>query len=155
MSFLGEQHCKFTGGISDVEIQYSLLDPTYLSPEVAEQRSALTGNRLFIARGSRAHFSVFVHLFKYNDPAAKLSELMDYEGLVINAFYPFADGDPIKTRSGENARFMILNVKPFYLTNRNQYDVCLITLISIEYSVIFASTDNAGYGIYYGNRYKA
>ena len=153
MSIFGTTYSKFVSGSDTVLLEHSLLDPTMLELEYVEHKSVLNGKRNFITKGNRSEFKVTLFLFKYSNPTTKLNEVLDYEDSLV-VFYPFVNGNPIQNEYGSNINFYLSNIELFFLTELAKHDVLVLTFTAQDYSSALIDTSQAGWGVYFGNRYK-
>ncbi len=150
MSLFGNGHSKFRAGTTFIELENSLLDPTFLALDYVRQISAVNGNNIFIEKGNRSRFKVLIHLFKYADPSAKFNEILAYEETPV-IFYPFQDGEPIKDFTGAEVNFYIAEIDLYWLETPKNQDIMVLTFEAEEYTSLI--TEQCGYGYDYGNNY--
>jgi hypothetical protein len=127
----------------------SELDPTFLDPNVLEQKSIVTGMRNYIPFGDYAEFDVVINIFKGNTDFETLKKWDKQEVY----FYPHRDGNVIKDKYNEPLKFTIQSIEPYYLTQDERYDVAILKLKSkdfAQYIPIPAGGYGSNYGMYYG-----
>lgn len=114
-------------------LDYSVLTPNYQIPDVDEQKSLLTGNRYFNAKGDYSEFDITVYLYKYSNPASASQELynLNHQNVI---FYPHSDGKPIMDASGTEVLFHVNSMKFGYLDNLYYNDVLTMNLKAINYT---------------------
>jgi hypothetical protein len=150
MDILGVNTAKFKSGATTVQLERSEIDPTFIDPDVIEHKSILNGHVEFKAR-KYAEFILIHHLCNYVDPAIKYNEVASYLFTAVE-FYPHSEGAPIKNKFGGTVPFFIVQVKPFYLEDDDNYDALIIKFKStspITYNQIVAQ----GYGYNYAKNY--
>lgn len=123
---------KFVFSATDYFLDYAVLAPNYSIPQSEEQVSILTGHRELVEKGDYAEFTVLVHLHKYADPRAKFEELYPAYRQTVK-FYPHRDGAALQDINGDDAMFMITEMKPGYLSNLVNFDILTITFKSKDY----------------------
>lgn len=147
----GVLNSKFTSGSNEVDLQNSTLNPSFLVQDVLETKGILTGDVYYNTLGDYAEFSVNTNLFKYDNPSEKLIEILAYRNSEVS-FYPHKDNDAIKDINGDEVKFKIIEVTPFYLTQIDIYEVVRTTFKSTIPVSLFAVT-SSGYGTLYGQNY--
>ncbi len=150
----GTSYSKFVSGITTVELPYSVLDPSYMLPDVLVHQSVISGKKNFISKGDYSEFKVQINLWKYANPNATFNQLEGYKFSQVT-FYPHKDGDPIKDIYGNEVQFLISDISEYYLTNTTQKDIALITFLSDRYSRLTSASSlgyGYGYGLDYGNQ---
>lgn len=123
---------KFVFNSTDYFLDYSVLSPNFSIPQSVEQTSVITGHRELVEKGDYAEFTVLVHLHKYADPRAKFEELYPAYRKSVK-FYPHRDGEALKDVNGDDALFIVSEMKPGYLSNLVNFDILTITFKSKDY----------------------
>jgi len=150
----GTANSKFVSGATTVDLPSSVLDPSYIIPEVIEHQSVVSGKRNWIPLGYYSDFKLQVNLFKYDDPNTSFNLIESYKFSKVT-FYPHKDGDPIKDIFGNESQLLISDIEAYYLTNEFQKDIAIITFLSDRYTRLTTLTHlgyGYGYGIGYGDQ---
>lgn len=126
---------KFVYNATDYLLDYCTMDPSYISPDVVEHNSIISGHKEFVPKGDYAEFKLYINLFKYSNPRAKFEELYacNHKDVI---FFPHREGIAIKkagTSGVTDCLFFISEMLPHYLENLWKYDLLEITLKAKDY----------------------
>jgi len=147
----GELNSKMVSGVNTIDIPYSKIDPEFIISQYTMHRSIITGNLNFRSKGYLSKFKVRVHLFKYASITASYLEFESYKGSLVT-FYPHKDKPPIKDIYGNEVKFLISDIEPFYLNNDYNIDIINILFVADRKSALI-SIAALGYGYGYGLDY--
>lgn len=148
--------CKIVNGLTTVEFDNCLLEGEFITPELFEQQSVITGFRPNVKSGDRGSFQITDYLYKAADPSARLTTLRALKGESVH-FYPDKTGNPIINRAGETQEFYVTNVTPIYFIKNTGVDenklAVIIELSSHKYTHLGTADTVNGYGYQYGQYY--
>ena len=138
MGIYGTTESKFVydhggGGEVTVALPYSEIVMSEPSTEYLEQKSTLTGDREFIARGTHWTVEIKVNLWKYTSPtpATKYATIMTYRGKKV-CLWLHTDGNPFRKSAGVDALFQLKEVTPSWIVDTDFKDVLLLHFESID-----------------------
>lgn len=131
----GELHSKMKVGSTEVDLEFSIIRPTYQIPDLIAHRSILTGKRSYRKRANdKARFQVVCNIYKNGDPAAVLADILQYNHETC-WFMPHSDSvyDWLKDGGGTEADFYITSMIPYYVnaTSPDTRDKLQITFESL------------------------
>jgi hypothetical protein len=128
----GNAKPKFVYSAVEYMLDYSTLEGEFSVPQSQEQQSVLNGHRELVETGDYAEFTVLVHLHKYANPRAKFEELYTAYRKSVK-FYPHRDGTALKDMNGDDALFIVTEMRPGYISNIVNYDILTIVFKSKDY----------------------
>ncbi len=143
----GSQEPKFIVGITEIILNHAEMQPDFLKPILLEYASPLDGVRNFIYLGDYAQFRIQVNLFEAIGVTFSQLKVLEKN---LCVFFPHKDGDAIKDKFGNNALFLISDVKPFYLNNENKFDMVEITFRCIGFIDYTGIYNILGFGYQFG-----
>jgi len=111
----GVQAGKFrnTAGTVEVLLDYDVLSPSWIEPNVIMHQSVINTHREWIKIADHhASFTVMVNLHKYANPWTKLIEIYAHLNTLVY-FYPHRDAGALKNDAGTEIKFFIESMEPF------------------------------------------
>lgn len=136
MSIFGESYSKMKSGETEVDLQYSIIRPTWTIPNIIKHQSILTKKKRFIkVSGDSASFQVVCNIWKNGDAAAVMTDLLSYNHGTVKFMPHEDDGNYIyETDGATEADFYIISMIPYYVKNQPPMleDRLQITFISLK-----------------------
>lgn len=123
----GETNSKMVIGETEIELEHSVIAPNFVVPDSVMHQAQITGKRTW---SRKFRFVEFVHaeyLFKYADPAAMATTLLQYENTVVT--YHFFSGPVVQEMYVES-----VEIKPLFGDDVNhEFGIAIMTLKNQEY----------------------
>jgi hypothetical protein len=122
------------GGEVTVDLTYGIIQRSEPTTDYVEQRSAITGDRDLLARGTHWEVEVKYHLYKHTTaptPAGKYSTIATYKGRLVT-LYLHADGAPFYKTGTTDALFVLKEITPFFLTTTDYKDGLILLFVSAD-----------------------
>ncbi|HEX2866558.1 MAG TPA: hypothetical protein VHO03_05930 [Ignavibacteriales bacterium] len=137
---------KFICDGVEVLLPHSVTFPDF-DYEETEQKSIISGKRIFFSKSDYSNFLVTEFLNKYGDRLARLNYLKTFEKKIVK-FFP--NEEDITDSWNESIDFYLESIEPFFLDSVKKYGAC---------NLIFRAVDErslktfSGYGFNYGLNY--
>ena len=113
----GEQNSRMKFESTTIELNYSILRPTWTVPNLIQHRSILTGRRTIRQISSdRARFQVVMNIYRQGSPHDKMDEVLGYNHSTVK-FAPHKDEPYMIDEFGDEADFYIISMIPYYVRN--------------------------------------
>lgn len=155
MAILGTTYPKFIVGSTTVNLEHTNNNKFIYTTAEIEHKSILSGLKSHVNCVDYNGFEIILYLYKYADSKAKYQELMLYNHSSEVIYYPHSDGNAYRDPAGQDLKFQISKIEPFYLSQIVEYDALLLTFKpteSFRYNWI-PTPVGEGYGNNYGNDY--
>ena len=117
MSIFGTTYCIFKSGITEYDVRYSIIKPTWRVPQIKEHVSIVNGTTNFIKLSEdKMRFTIIANVWKMASPTVWMPAALGLNHGTFK-FMPHENhGEYIKETDGvTEADFYITEMKPFYL----------------------------------------
>lgn len=135
-----------------IVLNFSNMQPDFMTPLFFEYVSPFNGDKNFIYLGDYAQFRIQINLFETASHDALFAQLKGLEEQLV-IFYPHKDGAAIKDKFGNDILFFVNAVTPFYLNNENEFDMIELTFSSVGFVDYTGVYNILGFGYQFSYNY--
>lgn len=126
----GETNSKMVIGVTEIELEHSVIAPNFVVPANIMHESKLNGKRTWSRKNKFVEFVHAEYLFKYADPGATATTLLQYEDTVVT--YHFLSGSMIQEMYIER-----IEIHPLFVEDiKYEFGVAIMYLKNQDYLII-------------------
>jgi len=122
------------GGEVTVNLPYSTIVTSEPATDYVEQKSALSGDRTFLPRGTHWVVEIKINLWKHTTsptPGEQYAAITAYKGMLVSLWL-HADGEQFYKSAGVDALFLLREITPSFITDTDFKDVILLRFESTD-----------------------
>lgn len=135
MAIFGTTNSKLKSGVTEVDLDFGIIEPSWNIPQLIRNVSVVNRITTFIKIvDDFAEFTVVLNIWKNSVPKDVMADILQYNHLTVK-FCPHADsGVYVQASGGGDADFYVTEMKPFYLRTSPPVlrDMLLIKFQSLE-----------------------
>jgi len=156
MSIFGTSYPMISGSSGQVLLEYSKVNYDFITSDVIEHVSVLTGWKCHPYARHKSNFQIDLLLCNYansetSSSLEKFNNVYAFKNQYFY-FYPHSDWSASSDVYGDPIEYYITEFAPYYLNNDNSYDGVIITIAPRKNSVLTTLVQN-GYGTAFGLDY--
>jgi len=155
MSIFGTSYPMISGSAGQVLLEHSKVNYNFITPDVIEHVSVLTGWRCYPYSKHQSNFQIDLLLCNYSSSESssltKFNQVYSYKNQYFY-FYPHSDWSASSDIYGDPIEYYMTQFSPYYLNNQNTYDGVIINISPRKNSVLTTVEQN-GYGTAFGLDY--
>ena len=130
---LGPRFVYDHGGGSEatVDLDYAVMTTSEPDTRYFEHRSELDLDRSFVYVGTHWRVTFIIGLHKYASKLTKYQTITSYKGKLVSLWL-HRDGSQFLTTGGDDALFILRDIRPFYLTDIREHDMLELQFESVD-----------------------